>query len=812
MVAPADGMIKTLRVGKQKELVTTLLVDGSKLYKKNPKSFFQAYPNVQVLGIFDSTITNATFLKRKMEKLLVLVLRNCHLLKDLGHVQQLVKLRALEISGAPFLKEMPGGLFQDMRQLQSLNLSELGIKSLPSISNLSRLHRLILKRCSCLRALPSVRELLCLEVIDISECSSLEKMDDMSLGVLQELQILDFSHTKILKLPIIHALKNLKQLLLKGCDSLALLSPMKHCSILKILDLSGANKIKELERDSFEGAENLCVLKLNDCTQISKLPSLTRKLQSLDLSNAFSLKDFEDSSFEHLKCLHYLNLSNTRVEKLPFIKDLGSLQQLLLQGCSSLESLPEMKGLSGLKVLKLSGCEKLSELPQLTDLQKLEDLDLSGCKDLSEIQDNSFQSLTQLQKLKFSGCKRLTNLPNLTGLRNLKDLDLSGCEALSEIPDNSFQSPVLLQKLKLSGCKKLSKLPHLTGLQNLENLDLSDCEAVSEIQASSFEHMTQLEKLNFSGTQINFLPSLFKPSKLQALVLRNCKNLKELPDLKSLPKLQTLDLLGATNLSEFEAGSLNHLTQLQVLGVSNITAEKFSSISILTNLKGLSLNGCPEIERESWKDLTGLEVLELSGTGITNLPEEFSEMVLLRRLHLPDLKLLQEFGWEKVKRLPGDLDWDECNIPDKDAPPSKPLLMVHGTEFFKRLNDCSLLENIPKLFKQVVFSVYSSKMQAKDIDYHQHNFSDVYFRIRDFPRHEQRQRLEIQGFDEYPTGIEDVLKQAECVSLVENKFLSCISDLRPENLKGMKCCWLGRCTEVKSIYEEPHTDLVVNFN
>ncbi|GLT37837.1 hypothetical protein SLA2020_121240 [Shorea laevis] len=718
MVAPADGMIKTLRVGKQKELVTTLLVDGSKLYKKNPKSFFQAYPNVQVLGIFDSTITNATFLKRKMEKLLVLVLRNCHLLKDLGHVQQLVKLRALEISGAPFLKEMPGGLFQDMRQLQSLNLSELGIKSLPSISNLSRLHRLILKRCSCLRALPSVRELLCLEVIDISECSSLEKMDDMSLGVLQELQILDFSHTKILKLPIIHALKNLKQLLLKGCDSLALLSPMKHCSILKILDLSGANKIKELERDSFEGAENLCVLKLNDCTQISKLPSLTRKLQSLDLSNAFSLKDFEDSSFEHLKCLHYLNLSNTRVEKLPFIKDLGSLQQLLLQGCSSLESLPEMKGLSGLKVLKLSGCEKLSELPQLTDLQKLEDLDLSGCKDLSEIQDNSFQSLTQLQKLKFSGCKRLTNLPNLTGLRNLKDLDLSGC-------------------------KKLSKLPHLTGLQNLENLDLSDCEAVSEIQASSFEHMTQLEKLNFSGTQINFLPSLFKPSKLQALVLRNCKNLKELPDLKSLPKLQTLDLLG---------------------------------------------------------------------TGITNLPEEFSEMVLLRRLHLPDLKLLQEFGWEKVKRLPGDLDWDECNIPDKDAPPSKPLLMVHGTEFFKRLNDCSLLENIPKLFKQVVFSVYSSKMQAKDIDYHQHNFSDVYFRIRDFPRHEQRQRLEIQGFDEYPTGIEDVLKQAECVSLVENKFLSCISDLRPENLKGMKCCWLGRCTEVKSIYEEPHTDLVVNFN
>ncbi|GKU95891.1 hypothetical protein SLEP1_g9189 [Rubroshorea leprosula] len=66
---------------------------------------------------------------------------------------------------------------------------------------------------------------------------------------------------------------------------------------------------------------------------------------------------------------------------------------------------------------------------------------------------------------------------------------------------------------------------------------------------------------------------------------------------------------------------------------------------------------------------------------------------------------------------------------------------------------------------------------------------------------------EIQGFDDYPTGIEDVLKQAECVLLVDNKFLSCISDLHPENLKGMKSCWLERCTEVKSIYEEQYTDL-----
>ncbi|GLU05307.1 hypothetical protein SLE2022_224130 [Rubroshorea leprosula] len=795
-VAPSDGMIKTLRVGEEEKLVSTLLVNGSRLCKEIPKVFFRATHKLQVLGIFDSmiqghpfseseTMANTEVAEKRVNEALaevqVLVLRRCDILMGFNLVKKLNQLTALEISGATCLKEIPDDIFQDIARLQSLNLSRLPqIESLPStLSNLTELRRLILRRCSRLQTVPSVRDLTHLEVLDFSECVSLEKMADMSLQALEELQILNLSRTKLQRMPIVRCLKNLTRLLLKGCDNLGSLRLLKDLSGLKFLDLSGIRKIKEMHDDCFQGTDNLevldlsktevkvfpphfCtprVLKLKDCFNLETLPHMTERLESLDLSNASSLESFDDKSFSHLKNLHHLNLSKTKVKELPSLEGLDKLEDLFLEGCSSLEIPPKMKGLSGLKVFKLSGCKTLQSLPCSTDLQNLEDLVISACEAVSEIPDNYFECLTQLQKLSLSGCKKLIKLPRLRGLQNLKDLDLSGCEALSKILDNSF------------------------------------------------EHMTQLEKLNFSGTQINSLPSLFKPSKLHALVLRNCKNLNELPDLKSLPKLRTLDLFGATNLSEVETGSLNHLTQLQVLGLSNITVEKFPSVSILTNLKGLSLNGCPEIKKESWKALTGLEVLELSGTGITNLPDEFSEMVLLRRLHLPDLKLLQEFGWEKVKRLPGDLDWDECNIPDKDAPPSKPFLMVHGTGFFKRLKDRSLLDNIPKLFKQVVSSVYSSKMQAKEIDYHQHNFSDVHFQIRDFPQHEQRQCLEIQGFDEYPTGIEDVLKQAERISLVENKFLSFISDLHSENLKSTKSCWLERCTEVKSIYEVPNAYL-----
>lgn len=47
----------------------------------------------------------------------------------------------------------------------------------------------------------------------------------------------------------------------------------------------------------------------------------------------------------------------------------------------------------------------------------------------------------------------------------------------------------------------------------------------------------------------------------------------------------------------------------------------------------------------------------------------------------------------------------------------------------------------------------------------------------------------IQGFDEYTVEVIEVLKEAEYVSLVDNKFLKYISD---ENLKTMKGCCLDR--------------------
>ncbi|GLT91312.1 hypothetical protein SLE2022_092050 [Rubroshorea leprosula] len=871
-IAPADGLIKTLRVGKEEERVTTLLVDGSHLRRELPKAFFKARPAVRVLGIFDSTIKSVPLQEGEMKKLFVLVLRSCHLLKDFGPVQTLKELTALEISGSTFLKEIPGGLFEDMCELRSLNLSELGIESLPNISKLTKLQRLILRRCSYLRALPSIRELKDLVVLNLSGCSSLEKMADGSLGHLQELQIIDFSGVKFPKMPIVHPLKKLKQLLLEGCDNLISLRLLKQLTSLQILDLTGVSRVKEVQEDWFTAVKELRVLKLNGCTQIGRFPSTSnlKCLKSLDLSNASSLKDFEDKSFDHLENLQDLNLSNTAVENLPPIKGLSGLKVFKLSGCKKLKILPPLTDLQsledldlsscealseitddifehmgGLKKLNLAGCKMLKKLPTLAGLTSLENLDLSGCEALSETQDDSFEHMSQLKKLNLTGCKMLKKLPTLARLKSVENLDLSGCEALSEIQDDSFEHMSELKKLNLTGCKMLKKLPTLAGLKSLENLDLSGCEALSEIQDDSFDHMTKLQELNLSETQIGCLPSLGNTCNLCCLVLRGCKNLKDPPNLNSLRKLKKLDLFGTNVKAEsLKAESLKDLTQLEILGINNIKLEEYSSLATLASLRELSLNGCSGIgSEESWGALTGLEVLELSGeikglpsldslsklrvlslrgcsqlknlpslkklinlevldlsgTGITELSDEVSEMAHLKRLHLPDLNLIRYFAVEKVKRLPGDLHWDKCSI-------SGTSLVGDGTHFVKRLKDPNSLNNTSEL-KQMIFYIHPSGKQGKERDYYLQKYSDGYFKIRDFPLPGQAgQCLEILGFDDYPTDVEDVLRQAEYVSLVENRFLNSISDLHPENMSSMKGCRVERCSEMKSIYKEAYIE------
>ncbi|OMO87852.1 hypothetical protein CCACVL1_08727 [Corchorus capsularis] len=357
-IKPADGMMKTVCSDKKEDMIASLLIDGSRLCREVHEVFFGAKQNLNLLAIFDPRLKSLEELSvSKMKKLLVFMLRGAYLLKDINQIDKLKDLTVLEISGSESLEEIPDGFFHQVSKLRSLKLSALGIKSLPqNFSELIELRRLIISKCPSLEQLPKVDKFSKLEVIDLSECTELVKIQEKSFKSLEKLQVINFSQTKLEKLPIVKSLKNLEILLLKGCSGLAWMRSLKNVSSLKILDLSGAGNIKEIMFDGFEGTS--------------------------------SLKE--------------LDLSGTLIQFLP--SDICNLQKLRLKGCSLLKDVPELGGGSNmLEELDLSGCESLVKLPVLTDLQKLKILNLQNCSKLESPPD--LKSLTKLEKLDLCGTK-----------------------------------------------------------------------------------------------------------------------------------------------------------------------------------------------------------------------------------------------------------------------------------------------------------------------------------------------------------------------------------------------------------------------
>ncbi|KDP35434.1 hypothetical protein JCGZ_10817 [Jatropha curcas] len=761
-VTQIDGIIKTLLTGKKGDNISTIVIDGSRLSREVPQTFFQYMPELEVLVLFNPRLNLLPSSLSKMSNLFVLVLRGCDLLEDVSCIKDLKNLTVLEISNAFSLKKIPDNLFEQMSHIRSLNLSGLSIKSLPSISNLKELRWLNLRQCSRLEDLPKLQAFTNLEVLDLCSATSFKRFQDKNFAPLQKLQILDLSHTKIQRLPIFQDakvfpyLRNLKRLLLNGCNCLARLPSLKPLSGLQILDLSGAVILKEINDESFEKKDdlkvldlsgtlisqlsfdnlNICDLKLKGCSNLEELPctETLKQLELLDLSDACNLVRIKDKSFEHLKLLRCLNLSKTKITSLPSISNLPNLRKLLLRDCSSIKKLQNIEG-----------------------LVRLEVLDLSGCRSLTVIQEESFKQMSRLQTLNLSEAK-IKCIPYLC-------------------------NPSNLLHLVLRNCTNLEKLPPLDSLSKLEVLDLSGSSSLSEIKAESIECLTSLEILDLSKVKVEGTLSISGLSNLinlRQLSLQDCLTLESEPHLEAFTKLTVLDLSGTA-------------------------VRSFPSLDKLSQLCKLLLRGCSSLEKlPPLKSLRYLQVLDLSGTRIKKLPDGISELTCLTHLDLPDLKVIEEVGWENINRIPEELNWDQCSISQPVEIHSdnkqKPSILVNGTKFFQFLKENSKLGET--YLKQIFFSVYPMNQDTDPTIYRPNDelMNNIYFQLKHFSHPKERvQTMEIHGFNEFPSDLEDILKDVEYVFLVENVCMTSLSDLGGGNMKKMKGCWLERCSELKSI-------------
>ncbi|RWR90814.1 putative disease resistance protein isoform X1 [Cinnamomum micranthum f. kanehirae] len=157
-----------------------------------------------------------------------------------------------------------------------------------------------------------------------------------------------------------------------------------------------------------------------------------------------------------------------------------------------------------------------------------------------------------------------------------------------------------------------------------------------------FEHMQNLRVLDLSDTGITCSPqSLSNLVNLNALLLRNCRKLTEVPSLVQLRELRVLDLTGTA--IKYLPDGMDSLTNLRCLGLSatkSLEMVPVGAISSLSHLEELST------VESKWK-WSSNEDRNGRGAGVEDIVRLMHLKKLLLALHSFDLKEKQEVFYSR---------------------------------------------------------------------------------------------------------------------------------------------------------------------
>ncbi|XP_044507246.1 putative disease resistance protein RGA1 [Mangifera indica] len=256
------------------------------------------------------------------------------------------------------------------------------------------------------------------------------------------------------------------------------------------------------------------------------------------------------SRFQFLRALYLTNLG---IEAVP--KRIGSLKHL--------------------RYLSLSFNPKIKKLPtSIYKLQSLQYLSLDGCEKLEELGED-VKYLISLRALVLTTVQK--HLPNngIGCLNSLRFLIIHNCSKLEYLCEDIGRLRVI-RRLGIFKCPNLISLPRgVRSLSSLEELLLEDCVRLNLDLSIGSDVQHNHEELNGTGpplrfVRINNLPLVKLPqwllrsltNTLQTLRIRNCSNLKALPE--SMQKLQALGVWNCPELSSLPK-DINHLITLREL-------------------------------------------------------------------------------------------------------------------------------------------------------------------------------------------------------------------------------------------------------
>ncbi|KAF6173129.1 hypothetical protein GIB67_020212 [Kingdonia uniflora] len=504
------------------------------------------------------------------------------------------------------LADIPDGFFEGMKCLATLDLSNIGISSLPeSLSSLK----------NCLRSLY------------LDNCT---KLQDISvIGNLKTLEILGLQSTRISRLPEeINGLINLKMLDLSYTRNLKCIPPKVISSLFNLEQLNMRRSFRKWE---IEGTGDNASL-----AEVASLTNLT-SLQ-LDIDNTKWL------STDIGPCHHWEKLENfeIRVEKFQIInRTVFKFRRLVSLGTSS-DSFPVAAWVNVLMdttyELYLDQCEGLKNVLQLNPKGRFYNL-----KTLVILECWQMEYVVNVEE----------QVPE-TMFPNLEILELGYMNELKAIwngplVERSFEK---LKVVSISYCGKLvNVLPSLwwTRLQNLEEIDIQYCHKLEKVfESDGFEdgHASIL-KLRSIKSSINFiaLPPIF--SNLKNLYIKRCLGLKcifpirILQGLQQLEKLIVFDCFYMEELFEFEDGSMT----IRLPRLRDLILWKLPRLSSFFSHRRVLLD-CPSLEDLEISECPNLNWLPFGPQSIPKLEKFLIKTKLFETLEWDDLSVksqLQQF-------------------------------------------------------------------------------------------------------------------------------------------------------------------------
>ncbi|XVF24117.1 hypothetical protein REPUB_Repub13aG0099700 [Reevesia pubescens] len=200
-------------------------------------------------------------------------------------VMNATNLTSLWIGNFHELTELPDGLLQNQKQLESLSIWSTSLKSLSNLlDNLSALKMLDLQICLELESLPAgLQNLSSLESLHLSVCDRLVTLPVNGLRGLSSFSSLWFQNCKNLASLSegVGYLTSLQDLLINGCPELTSLPEnIQHLSSLRSLRIFGCEGLISLPNE-IEHLDLLSKLEIRYCSNLMSLPQGIQSLTTL---------------------------------------------------------------------------------------------------------------------------------------------------------------------------------------------------------------------------------------------------------------------------------------------------------------------------------------------------------------------------------------------------------------------------------------------------------------------------------------------------------------------------------------------------